>query len=277
MHDISKETFKQVPLLDSIDNLVLDYLQRQGHHSTFTALPFKTSSPLHPSSTLLHRSQVIKLIKQGQILEALHSIKTNFGSYAKKAEDNDNFVNNKLISSKELSINKLLSFNQITFLLNIQHFIELLRGRNTIKAIAWVQSELLPRSQKDPGLRGILEEALGVLVYTEPEQSPMAWLFDQKHRYATLASLTNTTLLSISPDFDSLLKNDTNSSFSTSSPLETFLKHVKSLDTLIHDLNGFSNELEDRKWSTLHNLIDLETENLSNQTRGKFIKIIKNE
>lgn len=271
MHDISKETFKQVPLLDSIDNLVLDYLQRQGHNSTFSALPFKNYSP----STLLHRSQVIKLIKHGQILEALNSIQTNFSSY-EKTENNDNSVH-KLTSSKEILINKLLSLNQITFLLNLQHFIELLRSGNTIQAVAWVQSELLPRSQKDPGLRGILEEALGVLVYTEPEQSPLAWLFEQKHRYSTLASLTNTTLLSISPDFDSLLKNDTNSPFSTSSPLETFLKHVKSLDTLIHDLNGFSDELDDRKWSTMHNLIDLNTENQSNQTRGNFIKIFKNE
>lgn len=271
MHEVSKEIFKQTPLLDSIDSLVLDYLIRQGHNSTFSSLPFKTSSL--NTTTLLYRSQVIKLIKHGKILEALNLIQTNFLSIKNGTVNGGHKPEklSKLTTSKALSINKLLSIKQITFLLNLQQFIELLRVRNTIQAVTWVQLELLHLTQGDSDLKAILDEALGVLVYTQPEQSPMAWIFEQKHRYSALASLTNSALLSISPDL--LLTDETTSA---SSPIETFLKHVKTLDNLVHDLNGFSNELDDRKWSNLHSLIDLDNQN-GRQRQCNFIKIIKNE
>lgn len=275
MHEVSKEMFKTAPLLDSIDSLVLDYLLHQGHHSTFTSLPFKNfnSNSSANTTTLLHRSQVIKLIKHGRIIDVLNFIQTNFLSVPNKINHVHKNSLTKLTSSKSLPVNQILSINQILFLLNLQHFIELLRTKNTLQAVSWVQSELIPRTKENPDLQIVLEEALGVLAYCEPEQSSMAWIFDQKHRYSILASLTNSTLLSISPDFDYLL---TNNSSSASSSLETFIKHVKSLDHLVHDLQGFPNELDNQKWSTLHDFIDLDNQRI-HQSRGDFIKMIKNE
>jgi len=104
----------------------------------------------------------------------------------------------------------------------------------------------------------VLQECLGVLVYSEPEKSPLDWLFERPKRYSTLASLVNSSLFQIE------------SKTSACSPLERFLKQAKVLDSLVNEIDGVGNESDDRTWSEIRQLIYIDT-----PVKSNFVKVVK--
>ena len=230
--------------IDTIDTLVLDWIVRSGHISTFAKLP--TSAAYLDEAerkSFVFRAEVSKSIKAGRILEAIEMI----GGINLYHEKNEIEIGSfKLTSTRTLELSHCppLNLNQILFLLHLQHFIELIRQKNTTAALSFVQTALIPSAS--PELEQILQEVLGVLVYTDPESSPLAWLFEQPKRYSALASLTNSSLFHLHLRFQQ----------PRVSPLETFLKHVRVFDELVQEIGGIGNELDDRKWAVVRDLLD---------------------
>lgn len=244
--------------VDTIDSLVYDWLIRSGYQSTFSKLP----TPLYAqnqaqASFLSSRAKISKLIKSGRIQEAIDLIE----------KDYEGVLENRISPSKIIvSVDCFKNFNGPTdlstclFLLKLQNFIELIRQRNIPLALNYIQSHLLPISQSNPSYEAVLQDVLGVLVYSDPENSTMAWCFEQPRRYAALASLINSSLYNLTTVI-------------TSAPLESLLKQVLSVDCLVNELNGFGSDMEDRKWSSIHSLLN----NEQIIKKLKFIKTIKNE
>ena len=238
--------------VDTIDSLVFDWLIRSGYQSTFSKLP----TPLYAQtqaqlSSLSSRAHIVALIKNRRIQEAIEFLEREY--------------NQNLAPCCEISLT-LDCFKNIKgpanlfsclFLLKLQNFIELIRKRNTSHALNYVQDHLLPFSQVNSSFEAVLQDILGVLVYSDPENSPMAWCFEQNRRYAALASLVNFSLYNLTATI-------------SSAPIESLLKQVHVVDALIHELNGFGNDLDDRKWSSIHSLLNA-------QQTLKKIKLIKNE
>ena len=227
--------------IDTIDTLVLDWIVRSGHISTFAKLP-TSATYLNEAErkSFVFRAEVSKSIKAGRIAEAIEMI----GGINLHHELNE-IGSFKLTSTRTLELAQCppLNLNQLLFLLRLQHFIELIRQKNTPAALSFVQTTLIPSAS--PELEQILQEVLGVLVYTDPESSPLAWLFEQPKRYSALASLTNSSLFHLHLRFQQ----------PRVSPLETFLKHVKVFDELVQEIGGIGNELDDRKWAVVKDLL----------------------
>ena len=239
--------------IDTIDTLVLDWIVRSGHRSTFSKLP--TSAAYLDEAekqSFAFRAEESNAIKAGRIAEAIEMI-------APLSFEHNEFGSFKLTSTSTLELLQCppLNLNQLLFLLRLQHFIELIRQKNTPAALSFVQTALIPSASSE--LEQILQETLGVLVYTNPESSPLAWLFEQSKRYSALASLTNSSLFHL----------QLRSQQPRVSPLETFLKHVKAFDELVQEIGGIGNELDDRKWAVVRDL-------LAGTTSG-YIKTVKTD
>lgn len=242
--------------IDTIDTLVLDWLIRSGYQSTFTKLPASGCSQAQTQAqSLQFRAQIGALIKKGAILEAISAIES-----AQVPNNREVIIlNTKIESLKNIPAGPL-PLPQLIYILKLQHFLELLRLRQTPSALAWIQTHLITSAPE--GFESVLQETLGVLGYAEPESSPVAWMFEQPRRYLALAALTNSSLYHA---YGSAANNPT-----SGSPMETLLKHVKAIDSLVHELKGFGNDLDDRKWASLQNL-------MTNQDSKKYIKTIKND
>lgn len=222
--------------IDTIDTLVLDWIIRSGYLSTFCKLPTAATAD---DGALKFRAEVGKLIRNGRISEAIEMIE---GS---NLFDNQPVSSSfKLTSTKALSQSKPLNLKQILFILRLQHFIELVRQKNTSAALSYVQNILIPSST--PDFEQVLEEVLGVLVYSEPEVSPLSWLFEQPKRYLALSSLTNSSLHQIE------------SKTTTCSLIEKCLKQANSVDGLVQEVGGFGNDLDDRKWAEFKQLTHID-------------------
>ena len=237
--------------IDTIDTLVLDWIVRSAYLSTFSKLPTsETSLDVAEKGSLLFRAEVAKLIRLGRIAEAIERIEArNFNS------ENDQGSICKITSTRSLEQSQPLNLRQILFILRLQHFIELIRQRNTPVALSFVQTNLMPFAGE---FEQVLQEGLGVLAYTEPEKSPLDWLFERPKRYSALASLTNSSLSQIE------------TKAATYSPLETFIKQVKVLDGLVSEMEGFGNEIDDRKWSEIRRLLD-------SPAKRNFAKVVKTD
>lgn len=131
---------------------------------------------------------------------------------------------------------------QCYFLLLAQQFIELIRQGNSVAALTWAQTEMIPMSRISPALVSLQEEALGLLVYAAPMQSPVSWLLDSA-RWSWLATLLNSALV---------LDRKTTAS---DAPLEDVLKHVLAIDRLLQDIGGFGDDRDDKRWRDLHVLL----------------------
>lgn len=221
--------------IDTIDTLVLEWLIRSGYQSTFNKLPASNSESAKKSAgSLLFRAEVIKLIRRGFILESI-----------------------ELIQSQGLDSNQI-ALKEIIFLLKLQHFIELLRQRNTVAAVAWIKNSVMPTVT--PVFEPVLQDYLGILAYAEPESSPLAYFFEKRDRYAHLAHTVNTALFNLT----------SGDLVTTSPPIEILLKQVHAVNDLVYEVGGFSNDIEDRKWSVIQNL-------LNHPKQKPFVKTIKND
>lgn len=237
--------------IDTIDTLVLDWLIRSGYQSTFTKLPASACSQvLAHTDSLQFRAHVGELIKKGLILDAITAIESTVNLSDRNSQ------NAPVTSLKSIPAGPL-PLNQILYLLKLQHFLELLRLRQINPALAWIQNHLIAESKE---FELVFQETLGVLVYAEPVSSPMAWMFEQTSRYHALAALINSSLYHA---------QTTTITPTNTAPIENLLKHVKAIDSLVHELKGFGNDLDDRKWASIQSLL--------NQEQRKFIKTIKND
>ena len=241
--------------IDTIDDLVYDWIIRSGYQLTFSKLPTPLCAQAQSQASFLkRRSKVVKLIKSERIAEAIAFVEKEYQGVLRNQNrtppiEIDSFKN---IPTKSVDLFTCL------FLLKLQNFVEIIRQRQIPSALNYVQSVLLPIVQENSNLENILQETLGVLVYTDPETSPMAWLFEKSRRYSALASLLNSCLYNLTTIF-------------TTARIESFLKQVHGVDTVVKELNGFGNDLDDRKWSTIHSLLNNE------EPIKKYIKTIKNE
>ena len=222
----------------------MDWLIRCGYLSTLNKLPGNTCED--DFNLLDYRAEVIRLVRGGLIIDAISLIQEHWKQF---------------VGEEPLQ--------ESLFLLKLQHFIELIRKRDTSAALSWIQNEVLPHvtSEFEP----VFQEYLGILAYSDPESSPCAFYFETKHRLAILASAVNRSLYTITAS-----TNNTTESSSGSvkvSPIEMLIKQVHAIDELVRELKGFPNELDDRKWATLQNLLDPSFfgEKMS------FIKTLKND
>lgn len=248
-----------MPSIDTIDCLVFDWLIRSGYQSTFNRLP----APLYAQSQaklsfLPFRAEISKLIKNGRIQEAVDLIEKEFKGVLLEMNKKSSEIS--VDCFKNIPKSGSIDLFTCLFLLKLQNFIELIRQRDTPVALNYVQGHLLPFCQSNSSFEAVLQDTLGVLVYAHPEISSMDWCFEKSRRYSALASLVNYSLYNFSTKM-------------SSAPLESLLKHVHGVDTLIIELNGFGNDLDDRKWSSIQSLLNNEL----NVKKLKFIKTIKNE
>jgi hypothetical protein len=250
--------------IDTIDALVHDWLVRQGHGNTYAKLPL-ASSKRSNDSLLAVRSEIVKSIMEGRILEALDLIKLHF-----KYTDNSPSSPVAIITTKDLPKGPFVT-HQAVLLLKLQHFIELLRGKNTEAALYWVRTELTAEESNVKLYSAVLQETLGVLAYENGEKSPLAWLFNQKLRFPWLASITNSALFNSTTTTTTTTNTNTNI-LNSFSPIEIVMKHCLALDDLIHQINGFENDLDNKKWAALASLLTT-----TPSTAGTFVKLIKND
>ena len=244
--------------IDTIDTLVLDWIVRSGNLSTFSKLPTSSSSLGEAEKeSLMFRAEVSELIKVGRMAEAIEMIEA---ANLNTEPEHDHSTSLKISSTKSLQSlqSRPINLDQILFILRLQHFIELIRQKNTSAALSFVQNNLIPLAGGE--FEEVLEESLGVLVYNEPENSPLNWLFERTKRYSMLASLTNSALFHI----------QSKSSFA--SPLEIFLKHTKVFYGLVQEIDGLGNELDDRKWSSIRELLYIE-----NSGKNNIVKVVKTD
>lgn len=221
--------------IDTIDTLVLDWIIRSGYQATFNKLPASTCDYAQKSSkSLAFRAEVIGLIKKGMIIEVIEFIQQQQGGNE--------------------------SLNEVMFLLKLQHFIELIRQKNTTAALAWIQNNVMP--SVTPTLEPILQDYLGILAYSEPETSPLAFYFEKKERYTNLAHLVNESLLD---DKKSV------------APIEVLVKQAVAVDDLVYELKGFGNEMDERKWSAIQHLLNHQKEKGKEKGTVHHFKTIKQD
>ncbi len=227
--------------IDTIDILVLDWLIRSGYQSTFNKLPASASEPIREAAkSLVFRAEVAKLIKKGLILEAI-----------------------QLIQSQGFDSTQI-QLAEVLFLLRLQHFIELVRQRNTVAALAWIQNSVMPAVT--PLFEPVLQDYLGILAYAEPETGPLAYFFEKRERYDHLAHTVNSALFSLTSG---------DSTVSPCPPIEVLVKQAHAVDDLVHELGGFANEIDDRKWSAIQHLLNHAP--VDAKRKKSFIKTIKND
>lgn len=244
--------------IDTIDTLVLDWIVRSGYLSTFRKLP--TASEASDDGSLRFRAEICQLIRGGRILEAVERIEarnladTPTSTAATATADS---LKLKLTSTRTLSQAQSLNLNlhQVLFILRLQHFIELVRQKNTPAALSYVQNNLMPAAAAGE-FEEVFQEVIGVLAYSEPEQSPLSWLFEQPKRYSALSSLTNSSLHQIE------------SKSSAGALIEKFLKQAKGVDGLVREIGGFGNDLDDRKWAEFQQLD-------GDGKQANFVKLVK--
>lgn len=240
--------------VDTIDALVFDWLIRSGYHSTFSKLPTQIYAQSQSQASFLSaRAEIVKLIKRGRIQEALDFIQREYNGQVL----GDQILTDIGVDSFK-NIEGPLDLFACIFLLKLQNFIEIIRQKNVSMALNYIQGHLLPFCQSNSSFQAVLQDVLGVLVYADPESSPMAWCFERTRRYSALASLVNSSLYNLTTKI-------------SSAPIESLLKQVHGLDALLQELNGFGSDLDDRKWSTIHSLLN------NQQGIKKFIKTIKKE
>lgn len=240
--------------IDTIDTLVLDWIIRSGYLSTFRKLP--TASEASDGGSLKFRAEICQLIRGGRILEAVERIEArNLADTPAAAAATATADSLKLTTTRTLSQAQSLNLHQILFILRLQHFIELVRQKNTPAALSYVQNNLMPAAAAGE-FDEVFQEVIGVLAYSEPEQSPLSWLFEQPKRYSALSSLTNSSLHQIE------------SKSSAGALIEKLLKQAKGVDGLVREIGGFGNDLDDRKWAEFKQLDD-------DGKQANFVKLVK--
>lgn len=127
------------------------------------------------------------------------------------------------------------------FILLLQQLIELIRSKDLVRALEWIEVELVQVSAASLVLKSWLGDALGLLAYADPVQSPLSELLDQA-RWTALAEHLNQAIC---------IKSS-----STSAPLELILKQIVALDSLVHECNVFGNdEAGAKQWSLFNRLL----------------------
>lgn len=136
-------------------------------------------------------------------------------------------------------------FPTVYFHLLSQHFVELVRSRNTIDALAFAQKSIAPLCREHSDFTKPFQEYLPLLAYPEPELSPLFNLLDERCR-ATVAEELNDHVFSylIDSKCTQLCKVE------RQSELERIMRHLSLLMTKLSDKDDSS------KWTLAEALAD---------------------
>jgi len=185
-------------------------------------------------------SELIELIRNGKIEDAIVFFRATFPLLT-MYYDNGSSSNTDNCSLCDSFKQKLpLSGFDCYFILLLQQLVELIRSKELARALEWIEAELVPLASSSSLTKYWLNDALGLLAYTNPMESPLCGLLDPS-RWAALAEHLNRAICLKSTTF---------------SPLELTLKQIIALNTLVHECNVFVNDEPGAKqWNSFNRLL----------------------
>lgn len=175
-----------------VRTLVLSYLLRNCHRRTALAfveaaapiptddamsdLPDPSPSPSPSPIPSLSQSQLDQLDKRRLMMDQVLS---------------GDIMSGIAVAENLLCASMLQLFPMVHLRLLCQHFVELVRARKTIDALAFAQKEIAPLGKRNPEGLPLLQSYLPLLAYPNPELSPVFELMDMKHRESLAEELND--------------------------------------------------------------------------------------
>ncbi len=151
--------------------LVMNYLATQGHAAAAATFERETGTPqvLNPESTAIRMKIRQSIERDGNPAEAIDRVVD---------------LNPEIVEERP----------ELLFRLKKQEFIELVKQKRTDEALRFAEEELARRVEGDEGLLRELESAMALLLFEEPEKSPLCHFLSQGYTHET-ADLLNESIL----------------------------------------------------------------------------------
>ena len=161
---------KKIPT-EWMNALVMNYLTTQGHAAAAATFERETGTPqiLNPESTAVRMKIRQAIERDGNPAEAIDQVVD---------------VNPEIVEERP----------ELLFRLKKQEFIELVKQKKTDTALRFAEEELARRVEGDEGLLRELESAMALLLFDEPENSPLGQFLSESYTHET-ADLLNASIL----------------------------------------------------------------------------------
>lgn len=157
---------------DDMNYLIMNYLVVEGYAEAAKA--FQEESGTEPGvdfEALAERNAIRKAVQAGSIEEAIERV---------------NDLNPEILEERQ----------QLSFHLQQQRLIELIRRGAVEEALEFAQEYLAPRGEENPLFLEELEKTLALLAFEDVAASPLGGLLDPSHRQSTASEL-NAAILSM--------------------------------------------------------------------------------
>jgi len=204
--------------VDDIGTSVQQILQSQlQHFSNSSETPDREIQIQIAMESIYNRKNLVELIYRGKIEEAV-------------------LLTNKLYP-------ELLTYDvQMSFYLQCQVFIELVRQRKTTQALKFAQDVLSVFGLKDKRFLDILQEIVPLLAYDDPESSPIGTYMTERYR-EDIADRLNCAILAY-------LKVSSNNS------LHILMKQLTLVSDLLYNLNDSKSKDKKAQRFRLHDIVE---------------------
>lgn len=156
---------------EDMNRLVMNFLVTEGYVEA--AQTFEKESGTQPGidlGAITDRMEIRKAVQSGNVEEAIERV---------------NDLNPEILEEKQ----------QLSFHLQQQRLIELIRQGKTEDALEFAQEYLAPRGEENPALLEELERTMALLAFEDTRSSPVADLMDISQRQKTASEL-NAAILS---------------------------------------------------------------------------------
>lgn len=172
-HSAWKKRLKSVNIpTEWMNALVMNYLTTQGHARAAERFQAETGTPqvLKPEGTNI-RMMIRHALERGRPADAIDQVVD---------------LNPEIVEERP----------ELLFRLKKQEFIELVGKGKHKEALEFAEQELAKRIEEDESLLKELESAIALLLFDDPQNSPLAYLLDPSYRKETADELNNAILSS---------------------------------------------------------------------------------
>ncbi|KAJ3352175.1 Ran-binding protein 9 [Kappamyces sp. JEL0680] len=244
----------QTPSPSTMNLLVVEYLVRQGYHKSALALynssikqaneldeTGQTFEQLDGSQGIEQRNQILCLIREGKVLDAIELIKQLYPTFATHFR----LIHAQLLCLWFVEIIRSITPPPVPDSMQVDDSameLEAPVGGSLLDAIQL--SQQLKADYSDfPAFQDAVDEIIGLVCYKNAHDSPLAYVLDLSHR-SRVADIVNSALLCKATVFSLALALQ---GCPAMSPLEKLFRHVWVLDELMNELASGSRTLLDWK------------------------------